>query len=275
MMKKINGEVLLQMILIAVIDAFLVGLLVTGKVKNYIHPRLILYLWFAVGALAVIALLMIPVMLQPRHKVSLFPYLIFVFPLLTGFILPPTTDMAQVAGIGTGKAISSPGLSEQAPQNLQDTVSQLTFPEQEASQSSSSAPESGESAEKVDVPDGVTLITDDEYLDWYMDVYENPEKYEGKQYKIKGTVFRMDGFADNEFVPARMAMVCCAADLAAAGFLCRADDAKKWNDGDWIWVTATIKVEFEKNMGETMPILYPSSIEPAEKPKEEWVYPTY
>lgn len=275
-MKKINTEILLQIILITVIDAFLVGLLVTGKVKNYIHPRLILYLWFAVGALAVIALLLIPVMLQPRHKVNLFPYLIFVFPLLTGFILPPTTDMAQVAGIGSGKALSSTAeFSGQGTQNLQDTASRLTIPERQTSQSSSSNSESGDTAEEVSAPEGVTLIGDDDYLDWYMDVYENPEKYEGKQYKIKGTVFRMDGFADNEFVPARMAMVCCAADLAAAGFLCRSDDAKKWNDGDWVWVTATIKVEFEKNMGTTMPVLYPSSIEPAEKPKEEWVYPTY
>ncbi len=184
--------------------------------------------------------------------------------------------MAQVAGIGSGKVFSSAAeFSGQGAQIGQDTAFPIAIPEQQTSQSSSSDAESGDTTEEISAPEGVTLISDDDYLDWYMDVFKNPEKYEGKQYKIKGTVFRMDEFAENEFVPARMAMICCAADLAAAGFLCRSDDAKKWNDGDWVWVTATIKVEYEKNMGTTMPILYPSTIEPAEKPKEEWVYPTY
>lgn len=116
-------------------------------------------------------------------------------------------------------------------------------------------------------------VSDEDYMKWYTDACDHPEKYDGKTIKIKGVVFRMDGFAANEFVPARMSMVCCAADMAAYGFICRYDAAPALKNDQWVYVTAKIKVEYELRMKKRMPILYAISVASAVKPDKELVYP--
>ncbi len=119
----------------------------------------------------------------------------------------------------------------------------------------------------------IVNISDDEYLKWYTEAGENPEKYNSKTVRIKGMVFRVEGFGRNEFVPVRMAMVHCAADLVPYGFMCRYEDAEKWENGEWVYVTAQIKVEYETHMKKEMPILYAISVTPAQKPENELIYP--
>ena len=41
---------------------------------------------------------------------------------------------------------------------------------------------------------------------------------DGKTVKFKGMVYRPKGMPDNEFVPGRMAMTCCADDTAFIGY---------------------------------------------------------
>ncbi len=140
-----------------------------------------------------------------------------------------------------------------------------------AAPSDNSASNSCEMQFKAD--NHIVNISDDEYLKWYNEASENPYKYNSETVRIKGMVFRMDGFSKNEFVPARMSMVCCAADLVPYGFKCKYKNAEKWKNGEWVYVTARIKVEYEPHLKKEMPVLYGISIAPAQKPENELVYP--
>ncbi|WP_343216272.1 hypothetical protein [Clostridium frigoris] len=76
---------------------------------------------------------------------------------------------------------------------------------------------------------------------------------------------------ENEFVPARLMMTCCAADLAPVGLLANYDKAKDLKQDTWIKVTGKIK-DLNYN-GEKTPIIIVESIKNTEKPKIEYVYP--
>ncbi|HEX2927974.1 MAG TPA: TIGR03943 family protein [Ruminiclostridium sp.] len=116
-------------------------------------------------------------------------------------------------------------------------------------------------------------VSDEDYMRWYTDAFQNPQKYDNKTVRIKGVVFRMEGFAGNEFVPARMSMTCCAADLAAYGFICRYGAAGGLKTDEWVYVTAKVKAKYEPRMKRVMPVLYAVSVTKAPKPQQELVYP--
>lgn len=115
-------------------------------------------------------------------------------------------------------------------------------------------------------------ISDLDYGLWYMDAMNDPSKYEGKTVRIKGMVYRGKKFAENEFVPGRFGMVCCAEDVTFIGFICRYMQAATLKPESWVTVTAKVAVEYYPQYRGDGPVLYATSIEPAEKPEEELVY---
>lgn len=73
-------------------------------------------------------------------------------------------------------------------------------------------------------------------------------------------------------VPGRFAMTCCIDDVTFIGFKCKYDKEHEIPHKSWITITAEIHVEFAREYKGKGPVLYPISIEPAEKPEDELVY---
>lgn len=275
-MKKINWECLAQMAVLFVIDGLLLAMLVTDRLKYYVHPRLEKYVWFAVAGLFFVALSFLPLLFKPRHKLNLLPCVILLIPIMSGFTLqysaPTGTAGIQAAAVGSGP--DSRAIVQDTPVAENSTQqADGTGPGENQNTPSDSASQNNVILEEDFNAEGDFItISDEDYGKWYMDAYINPQKYNGKTVKLKGTVFRMEGFDKNEFVPARMYMACCAADLSPIGFICKSSQAEKLKDNEWVYVTAKIKVEYEKHMDETTLVLYADTVAPAEKPREELVY---
>ena len=53
---------------------------------------------------------------------------------------------------------------------------------------------------------------------WYLDTLDHPDRYIGKTVRFTAMVLLPDGFPEGYFVPGRMAMNCCADDMAFLGF---------------------------------------------------------
>lgn len=115
-------------------------------------------------------------------------------------------------------------------------------------------------------------IEEDDYGIWYMDVMDNPKKYDGKVVRFKGMVYRPKNYPKTSFIPGRFAMTCCADDVSFMGIICRCKEEFEYQDKDWITLTARIKREFAKEYRGRGPILYLESAERAEKPEDELVY---
>ena len=102
---------------------------------------------------------------------------------------------------------------------------------------------------------------------WYLDMMDHPERYIGKTIQFVGMVYRPKKFPAGFFVPGRMAMTCCADDMAFLGFACKFDGAKDLPEKSWVRVTAEVKMEkFAGYQGEG-PVLYANKVVSTKEPK--------
>lgn len=115
-------------------------------------------------------------------------------------------------------------------------------------------------------------ISDADYAIWYMDCMENPKRYAGKKINFLALVYNPDNLKKGIFVPGRFAMTCCVEDVTFIGFKCKYPHEDQIPHKSWINITAQVKVEFATEYKGKGPVLYPVSIEPAEKPLDELVY---
>lgn len=129
----------------------------------------------------------------------------------------------------------------------------------------------------LDAANKKITVSDDNFGMWYSEIYMNMEKYEGYTITITGYVYKdPEVFEKNEFVPARLMMSCCVADLSPAGFTCKYDKASELKADSWVTVEGTLHVgQYEYN-GEKFdePQITVEKIVPA-KEVEGYVYPYF
>lgn len=112
-------------------------------------------------------------------------------------------------------------------------------------------------------------LDDTGYGIWYLDVLDHAERYENKKMTFLAMVLKPEGFPKDHFVPGRMAMTCCAEDMAFLGFACEYDGAEKLENKSWVKVTATLTWEYWADYNGEGPVLHAISVEPARAPKKE------
>ncbi len=110
----------------------------------------------------------------------------------------------------------------------------------------------------------VIEIKNQDYGIWFLDASETPERYEGKKIRFTCMIHKQKRMPADCFVPGRMAMTCCEADMVFLGYLCHSPEAASWKDKQWVTLTASVKKEYVKEYGEEGPVLYAEKIEPAQ-----------
>lgn len=123
-----------------------------------------------------------------------------------------------------------------------------------------------------DINQDLIELSDADYAIWFMDATENYKKYDGKKIKFLALCYNPEDLKKGVFVPGRFAMTCCIEDVTFIGFKCKYDRENEIPHKSWINLTAEVHVEFAREYKGKGPVLYPISIEPAEKPEDELVY---
>lgn len=103
---------------------------------------------------------------------------------------------------------------------------------------------------------------------WYLDSLDHLERYIGKKVTFTAMVLKPENFPKDYFVPGRMAMTCCADDMAFLGFACEYDKADTLEQKQWVKVTAKVAKEYWADYNGEGPILHALSVEAAKAPKE-------
>lgn len=114
----------------------------------------------------------------------------------------------------------------------------------------------------------VVEIGPDAYGIWYIDCMDKPDRYRGKVVEFTGMVLKSKNFPKNYFVPGRMAMTCCEADMTFLGYVCKAREARLLETKQWVKVRARIEYEEWQDYGGVGPVLYGESVEQTEPIKE-------
>ena len=104
---------------------------------------------------------------------------------------------------------------------------------------------------------------------WYLDSLDHLERYVGKTVEFTGMVLHPQHFPQDLFVPGRMAMTCCAEDMAFLGFACRYEEAHALADKDWVRVKAVVEKEYLADYQGEGPVLHALSVEKTKAPKQE------
>ena len=104
---------------------------------------------------------------------------------------------------------------------------------------------------------------------WYLDSLDHLERYIGKTVEFVAMVLKPEKFPKGYFVPGRMAMTCCADDMAFLGFACEYDGADALTQKQWVKVKATVSKEYWADYNGEGPVLHAVSVDPTKAPKEE------
>ncbi len=104
---------------------------------------------------------------------------------------------------------------------------------------------------------------------WYLDSLDHLERYVGKKVKFTAMVLKPKNFPKGFFVPGRMAMTCCAEDMAFLGFACAYGDTDSLEEKQWVEVTAVVKQEYFADYNGEGPVLNAISVKKTTAPEEE------
>lgn len=114
----------------------------------------------------------------------------------------------------------------------------------------------------------VIQIAPEDYGIWYIDTMDKPDRYRGKVVEFTGMVLKAPDFPRNYFVPGRMAMTCCEADMSFLGYICKAREARNLETKQWVRVRARIEYEVWQDYGGEGPVLYAEVVEKTTPIKE-------
>lgn len=115
----------------------------------------------------------------------------------------------------------------------------------------------------------VATLTEKNYTNVLKMVHDDLNTYVGQQICFTGYIYRVPDIKENQFILARdMYIDSNHLQSVIVGFLCSLDNAKDFQNGDWVKLTGTI--EKGEYFGE-IPILKVSKIEKTSAPENKFV----
>ncbi len=118
-----------------------------------------------------------------------------------------------------------------------------------------------------DMKAGIIDIADEHITTFYMDSMDHPERYDRKTVRLVGQVFSEKGMPKGYYLFGRMAMTCCADDIAPIGWITQG--LQRPSTKNYVKMTASCKKVISG--GEAMLLLTEVRVEPAAQPKEEYL----
>lgn len=123
-----------------------------------------------------------------------------------------------------------------------------------------------------DIRQSKIVVDDIDFGVWYVDAFEYPERYIGKQIEFKAQAYRPRGMREEMFVPVREIMTCCADDVAPYGYPCKMNEKTNLEMKAWYKVTVRFAFEASEGYGRRQPVLYLVDIEKTQAPEDAIVY---
>ena len=108
-----------------------------------------------------------------------------------------------------------------------------------------------------DITQDKIAISDNDYGTWFLDCMDNPERYLGKELSFTAMVLKRKNMPEDEFIPGRMAMTCCAQDMSFLGFICKGDKKllSAFSTRDWVKVKVKLTLEEREEYHGIGPVL--------------------
>ncbi len=129
-----------------------------------------------------------------------------------------------------------------------------------------------EDALPYDTEADVIDIEDVDYGIFYVDIRDNPDRYEGKKIHLRGKMAKTKALGSKYFGLGWMAMTCCAADIQFIGYICESPKARGYANGTWVEITAKVEIRHMLAYHGRGPVFRVLSMEQIAPPESELVY---
>ncbi len=120
-----------------------------------------------------------------------------------------------------------------------------------------------------DIEAPIVEIGEQDYAEWYRDINEDPEKYDGKTVRFVGRALQRKKVPHGSFLIGRHIMTCCVDDISFAPFEVQWEHAEDVPNDTWIKLTAEIQYKFSMAYGEKGPVLKYVDSESCNPPEQE------
>ncbi|WP_428770636.1 TIGR03943 family protein [Treponema sp. HNW] len=278
MTKKERVQLYTEAAACAVFGFFLLKSVIAGGYLVYVTPRIKPWLIFTAAIMFLWSFSAFKSSKEAHYPLSAASVFVLLIPLVLMLLPLEKTGIDKVSFAGS-PAFSSrsapPALAETMNPFLNPPAENKAFPVQKKEIDEDSLlqkkPKPYTKLAGYDAENRSITVHNDDFLDWTDAVYKHPADFDGWHIEITGMIFYDSQFMkENEFIPARLLMVCCAADLVPYGLICRYDNAHNLEKGKWVTVSGTLSVGTYH--GNPEPQILVESISPAER-AEEYVYP--
>ena len=288
---KINQESLMRIGVMLALAVLLTLGLTSGKINQYVHPRMNLYIGISIVLLGIMTLFEIPHLKRVKHKNHIKLYSVMLIPMILFFILPKAgSDLSNGSrkNIVVGSSMSQ-GSSETQSLDYGDNGQQNNTQDENFQQSNKAEGRMDNSEESSMTQDELAgsqedamqeeqstgyedgcVVQDDDYGRWFLEVYDHMEAYDGNKVTLKVQVLHDKSLQNNEMVGVRAIMTCCVADLQYYGYVCRGEGLADLEENSWVWVTGTLHVE--NYLQRVEPIILVENVTPADAPIDEYAY---
>ena len=254
-------------------------MIASGEISYYVHPRIVPYVKWGIGALVLIALFTTRDLFRLKRHINIMPYLFFLIPLVTGFALPvKVMDATSTAtGVQLTKKVPvqdsvqsamKPALSVELDSDktfkakTDKTVTEVPLEEQSPKVSS----------QIVDPLEGPIFLKTVDHLS------SDLEGCIGEEVELAGFIYVEDGFEPDQFVIGRYVVTCCAADAEIYGVLCKDVSDFDHKANSWVKVKGTVeKTTYMSSYDDKeieMAQIVIEEIESIAPPKEPYIYYT-
>ncbi|MFS1518924.1 TIGR03943 family putative permease subunit [Bacillus sp. SCS-151] len=221
-------------------------------------------------------------------------YMIIIFPLLTGFFLPPKVLDSSIAAKKGGMAVLSSQKSSQKDTNntpsndTNDDNTQSDTSINDNTQSDASIddnlvnPTITESQKEISKEEFTQLIqmletmpiiemNDFVFNAYYEEISKDVSKFKGRNIELKGFVYKEDGFEENQLVISRFLITHCVADASIIGFLSEFNEASSIEQDTWIEAKGVLDVTNYNGM--ELPYIKITEWKTINALKEPYLYP--
>ncbi|HWQ75900.1 MAG TPA: TIGR03943 family protein [Syntrophomonas sp.] len=299
--RSFNPQIFLEFLCYSIFGCLIFDLVRSGQYLSYVTPRMEPYFYFTVIIMGIWALAGLGRLFRPQHKIRSAHCFVLAIPILLLLLPHSPLNASDLAGNYIGGNVFSgqsnqssynahkqdpstnAGASSAEPTNDSSAIVQNDLPSATDSldtaapdtQTSVSEGEYSTGLPGLDIANKKITVSNDDFDLWFSEIYSDMEKYKGYTVIMTGYVYKDPEFMkSNEFVPARLMMSCCVADLSPAGIICRYDKASALKEDSWVTVTGTLFIgqyEYDGHKYDD-PQLIVTKITPAEK-VEGYVYP--
>jgi putative membrane protein len=211
---------------------------------------------------------------------KLISYLIIVFPLVTGFLLPAKVLDASIADKKGGLAVLSNQKTEDkkedkpVPNNNQQEDPVINEDLVDLSRIADAKVYTNEEYEqlKQQLAQSSTIVMNETiFSTFYDEIHMDINKYKGREIELKGFVYKEEGLEQDQLVLARFLITHCVADASIIGFITELPDAPLLDENTWIEAKGVL--DTTNFNGSELPIIKITNWKEIDEPKEPYLYP--